>query len=189
MNSIPIGYNFYEVNNMEKIKKDVNWITRLGLLLACLIVVQVIPFPAPFKQFITGPLVNMILLIAAISTGLFGGMIIAVLSPILVLVLGTHSALGFLLPVVPFIMLGNITYVFFFYLLRGKNKQFIPQFFGLIFGSFVKFLILFVAVTYIVKVPAPIAKAMGIVQLYTAIGGGILAILISKTLESNKAWN
>lgn len=173
---------------MEKTKKDVNWITRLGLLLACLIVVQVLPFPAPFKQFITGPLVNMILLIATISTGLLGGIIIAILSPILVLILGTHSALGFLLPVVPFIMLGNIAYVFFFSLLRGKQKQLTPQFIGIILGSVVKFLILFVAVTYVVKVPAPITKAMGIVQLYTALGGGILAILIGNILESNKAW-
>lgn len=173
---------------IEKTKKDVNWLTRTGLLLACLIVVQWLPFPAPFKQFVTGPLVNMILLLAVISTGFLGGIILAILSPIFVLILGTHSALGFLLPVVPFIMLGNIAYVFFFSILRGKQKLFFPQLIGLILGSMIKFFVLFIAVTYIVKVPAPIGKAMGITQLYTALGGGILAILIGNILESNKAW-
>jgi len=173
---------------VNKGKKNVAWLTRTGLLLSCLIVVQLLPFPAPLKQFITGPLVNMVLLIAVISTDFLSGIIIAILSPVLALLMGTHSALGTLLPVVPFIMLGNIVYVTFFHVFRGKNKQLFSQSIGLVLGSVVKFLILLIAVTYLVKVPSPIAKAMGVVQLYTALGGGILAILIGKILETNQAW-
>jgi hypothetical protein len=174
---------------VNKGKKNVAWLTRTGLLLSCLIVVQLLPFPAPLKQFITGPLVNLVLLIAVISTGFLGGIIIAILSPILALVLGTHSALGFLLPVVPFIMLGNVAYVYFFQLLSGKKHIIISQFIGLIIGSVIKFLILFIAVTFIVtKLPPLLKSAMGVVQLYTALGGGILAILIGKILETNQAW-
>lgn len=169
-------------------KKNVVWLTRTGLLLSCLIVVQLLPFPSPLKQFITGPLVNMVLLIAVISTDFLSGTIIAIVSPILALLMGTHSALGVLLPVVPFIMLGNVVYVTFFHVFRGKNKQLFSQSIGLVLGSVVKFLILYSAVTYLVKVPTPIAQAMGVVQLYTALGGGILAILIGKILETNQAW-
>ena len=55
-------------------------LTRTALLLALCVVVQ------QFKtvsQFITGPLVNLILLLAALAVGLGSGLCIAVLSPIL----------------------------------------------------------------------------------------------------------
>jgi hypothetical protein len=174
---------------VAKGQKNVVWITRTGLLLACLIVVQILPFPAPLKQFITGPLVNMVLLIAVLSTDLLGGIIMAILSPVLAFFIGTHSALGYLLPVVPFIMLGNIAYVYFFHLFNGKKKVTLLQFAGLIVGSVIKFLILFIAVTFIItKLPILLKTAMGVVQLYTALGGGILAILVGKILESNHSW-
>lgn len=172
----------------KKSNKNVGWITRLGLLLACLIVVQLLPFPAPLKQFITGPLVNMVLLIAVISTDFLGGVIVAIISPVMALFLA-HANLGLLLPIVPFIMLGNIAYVYFYFLLRGTKKVLLSQIIGLILGSLIKFLILFTAVNYIlVKLPQPLITAMGVTQLYTALGGGVLAIMIGKILESSKTW-
>lgn len=168
---------------IEKTKKDVAWITRSGLLLACLIVVQLLPFPAPFKQFITGPLVNMVLLIASMSIGLVGGIILSILSPVLAQILQTHSILGPLFFVIPFIMLGNMVYVIFFHWFRGKKDNVILESIGLLLGSVLKFFILYAAVTIIIKnLPLPLKTAMGITQLYTAIGGGILAMIIGHML-------
>jgi hypothetical protein len=168
---------------IEKTKKDVAWITRSGLLLACLIVVQLIPFPAPFKQLITGPLVNMVLLIAAMSIGLLGGIVLAILSPVLAQILQTHSILGPLFFVIPFIMLGNMVYVLFFHWFRGKKDNIVLVSIGLILGSVLKFFVLYLAVTIIIKnLPLPLKTAMGITQLYTALGGGVLAITIGHLL-------
>ena len=173
---------------IENTKKDVAWITRTGLLLACLIVVQLLPFPAPFKQYITGPLVNMVLLIAVLSTGLLGGIILAMLSPVLAQILQTHSLLGPLFFVIPFIMLGNVIYVLFFHWFRGKETNYFLQSIGLIIGSVLKFLILYFAVNFIIKgLPVLLKVAMGITQLYTALGGGILALIIGHFLGLTKS--
>lgn len=167
----------------EKIKKDVAWITRTGLLLACLIVVQLLPFPAPFRQFITGPLVNMVLLLASLATGILGGIILAILSPVLAQILQTHSILGPLFFVIPFIMFGNVVYVLFFNWFTEKKINIVSRTSGLIIGSLLKFLILYSAVTFIItKLPLALKMAMGVTQLYTAIGGGILAIILGHFL-------
>ena len=64
-----------------------------------------------------------------------------------------------------------------FSLLKGKNKIL-----GIIIASFVKYLILFTAVSYIVDVPDKIAKVMSLPQLFTALSGGAIAILAYKAL-------
>ena len=53
---------------------------------------------------------------------------------------------------------------------------------GIIIASFVKYLILFTAVSYIVDVPDKIAKVMSFPQIITALSGGIIAMLVYKAL-------
>jgi len=64
-----------------------------------------------------------------------------------------------------------------FSLLKGKNKIL-----GIIIASLVKYLILFTAVSDIVDVPDKIAKVMSLPQLFTALSGGVIAILTYKAL-------
>jgi len=54
---------------------------------------------------------------------------------------------------------------------------------GIIIASFVKYLILFTAVSYIVDVPDKIAKVMSLPQLITTLSGGVIAMLVYKALR------
>ena len=53
---------------------------------------------------------------------------------------------------------------------------------GIIIASFVKYLILFTAESYIVDVPDKIAQVMSLPQLFTALSGGVIALLAYKAL-------
>jgi len=146
-------------------------ITRTGILLAVALVVQMGGFPQP----ITGPLINTVLYLAALLVGSWGGIIIGVCTPVIAFMRGILPApLG---PMIPFIALGNGVLVIVFSLLKGKNKIF-----GIIIASLAKYLILFTAVSYIVDVPDKIAQIMSLPQLFTALSGGVIAMLAYKAL-------
>ncbi len=57
-------------------------------------------------------------------------------------------------------------------------------------GAVAKFLILAGAVSFLVEVPPALARMMTFPQLYTALAGGFLAVLLQKTpaeiLQANK---
>ncbi|OQY40686.1 ECF transporter S component [Candidatus Atribacteria bacterium 4572_76] len=146
-------------------------ITRTGILLAVALVVQMGGFPQP----ITGPLINTVLYLAALLVGSWGGIIIGVCTPVIAFMRGILPApLG---PMIPFIALGNGVLVIVFSLLKGKNKIF-----GIIIASLAKYLILFTAVSFIVDVPDKIAQIMSLPQLFTALSGGVIAMLAYKAL-------
>jgi len=175
---------------VNQTRRSISWITRTAVLLALLIVIQIFPFPQPFRQFITGPLVNMILLIAAISTGLIGSITLALISPWMAWLVQTHAAFGNLLPVIPYIMIGNAVYVCLFLLFRLKKKNVWFDSIGILLGSGAKFIVLYTAVTYIIikyaSIPPMIAKAMSFPQLITALAGGVLALLLEQILKPTK---
>lgn len=164
-------------------RKNIFWITRTAVLLALIIVVQFLHLQQP----VTGPLINMIILIAGISTGFIGGISIAFLSPWTAYITQTHAAFGSILPVVPFIMIGNAVYVCVFLLFRIKKKNLITDSIGIILGSIIKFLILYSAVTYIlVNLKKPIILLMSFPQLITALIGGVLALILEQILKPSK---
>ena len=76
-------------------------LTRTAVLLALALVFQ-IGF-TQFAQPAVGPLVNMTLLVAAVVVGSIPAIIIGCLTPLMAFLLGIMP----LLPLVPFIMLGN----------------------------------------------------------------------------------
>ena len=150
----------------------IKFITRTGILLAVALVVQMGGFPQP----ITGPLINTVLYLSALLVGSWSGIIIGICTPVIAFMRGILPApLG---PMIPFIALGNGVLVVVFSLLKGKNKIL-----GIITASLVKYLILFTAVSYIVDVPDKIAKVMSLPQLFTALSGGVIAILVYKALQ------
>lgn len=147
-------------------------LTRAALLLALTLVVQMMGFP----QMVTGPLVNFFLFISVIFVGIGGGAAIGVLTPWIALSRGILPAP--LAPMVPFIILGNFSLVVLFGLLRRFNK-----YLAMIVAAVVKFFILASGVRFFVQVPAPVAKAMQVPQLITAIAGGIFALIIAELLK------
>ena len=145
----------------------IRWISRTAILLAIALVFQMGGFP----QFITGPLVNTVLYLAAIIVGWQGGILIGILTPVIAAIRGILPPP--LTPIIPFIALGNAILVILFFWLESKNKIA-----GIIIASSVKFLLLVSAVKLLVQVPPAIARMMSFPQLITALAGGFIALLI-----------
>lgn len=71
------------------------------------------------NQFISGPIVNALLIIVTVILGLRSGIILSFVPSLMALVGGLLPAL--FMPFVPFIMLSNIIFVVIVHLLRLKN--------------------------------------------------------------------
>jgi len=136
-------------------------------LLAIALVFQMGGFP----QFITGPLVNTVLYLAAMIVGWQGGLIIGIFTPVIAAMRGILPPP--LAPLIPFIALGNAILVILFFLLKSKNKIA-----GIIIASVTKFLVLVSAVNLLVQVPPAIAQMMSFPQLVSALVGGFIALLV-----------
>ena len=78
---------------------------------------------------------------------------------------------------IPFIALGNGVLVVVFSLLKGKNKIL-----RIILASLEKYAIFATTVKFIVDVPVKIVQIMSFPQLFTALSGGVIAILSYKAL-------
>ncbi|MCX7843227.1 MAG: ECF transporter S component [Clostridia bacterium] len=164
----------------------VRFITRTAILLALVVSVQMIGrmLPPGVSNFIVGPLVNACLIVAAAFAGLWGGVLIAVLSPFTSLINNHAPIATVLLSFAPVIALGNAVLVVLFYLLKNKN-----QILGVAAGAITKFAVLFVGINIflgVVTVKPQLAKTLGVLfgvaQLWTALLGGAVALLIIKAL-------
>lgn len=147
---------------------NIRWLSRTAILLAIALVFQMGGFP----QFITGPLINAVLYLAAMIVGWQGGMLIGILTPVIASIRGILPPP--LTPLIPFIALGNSILVILFFWLQSKNKIA-----GIIIASCVKFLLLVGAVKLVVQVPPPIAQMMSLPQLITALAGGAIALVLA----------
>ena len=169
------SYSVQQESDIRRIR--LRWITRTALLLAITLALQMLGLPQPF----TGPAINAMLLISGILVGATGGILIGLLTPWIAFVRGILAApLG---PMIPFIMLGNAVLVAAFCVFRrlwGNGlRGSVP---GLLIGSILKYLILASAVSFAVKVPPAVAKAMQVPQLITALTGGIVVLIIEKAV-------
>ncbi len=174
--------------------KTIQFITRTAILLALTLVFQslrvIIPIPKPVDQFIVGSLVNLCLMVAAVVVGIKGGLIIAVLAPVVAFLQ------GFLPPfvvMIPIIALGNAVIVFVFASYYEKNRIV-----AWIAGSILKFLALYILV---VKLALPffiapqlqepkLSAISGTLslnfswpQLVTALIGGAVALVVLPLLQ------
>jgi hypothetical protein len=95
------------------------FVTRTAILLALCLVVQQFK---TLSQFITGPLVNVILIIAALAVGLWSGLIIAVLSPVIAFFIAPSPVMKLVPQLMIMIMLGNSLIVLLAWLFREKSS-------------------------------------------------------------------
>lgn len=156
-------------------------LTRLVLLTAITMSFELIGLPQP----VTGPLVNLMLILTTLVTNVYGGIALGTITPLIALLRGQLPAL--LAPFVPFIIVGNILLVLFFALLyRGSNRpawQNWKGWLGIIFAATAKFLWLFVSARFLLQalvaksLPEKIIGLMTFPQLATALLGGGLALL------------
>jgi hypothetical protein len=120
------------------------------------------------RQEITGPLVNAMLLLAVGAVGIPSAMALGALPSIIAAGRGTHPLP--LLPMVPFIVLGNAAFVGVFGMIRSRNYALASG-----VASVAKLAVLSLTATYVVHLPGPLAAMMGLPQLYTALAGAVIA--------------
>ena len=147
-------------------------ITRTAILLALTIAVQQMKV-----QWLTGPAINAILILATGYTGILTGIIIGIFSPVMAFLQGIMP----LAIAVPVIMVGNALLCLGFYWARKVNNLV-----GITVGAIVKFSFLSLAVNFIIQVPPKVAQALSFPQLITALIGGVIAVMILKYLPENE---
>ena len=162
-------------------KRDTIFITRTAILLALALVFQ-LGFRL-FAQPVVGPMVNFVLLFSAIYVSTSSGVIIGALTPLIAFMAGIMP----LFPVVPFIMVGNALFVMVFNYTR-KRIPLYGDFVGVVTAALVKFSFLALSIRYLVTffvaaVPPPLVAAFTLPQLYTAIIGGILAVVVAEAVK------
>ena len=177
--------------------KQTRWLTRTALLLALALLFQslravipkiMVPGFGELDQYIIGSLVNTVLILAAITTGITGGIAVSILTPLVALMQGEIA-----FPVMtPFVALGNMALVIFVALLYNINK--IASF---VTGTIAKFITLYLTINFIVipiitpDLPAEKAGVVrtmlsfkfGYPQLVTAAIGSMIAFGLIPVLE------
>lgn len=151
----------------------VRYITRTGVLLAIALAVQFIKLPQP----VTGPVVNAILLLAAIYVGVSGGIIIGLFTPVAAFMVGILPPP--MAPLIPVIMAANMVLVVVFNWAGRYNK-----YFGALVAAAAKFLTFYLSLNYVlvflgIILPPALVAAFGLPQLLTAMIGGFAAALIA----------
>jgi len=139
-------------------------------------------------QWLTGPLVNAILILVLFLVGIRSALVLCLIPSLMALSGGLLPAV--LAPVVPFIMISNTIFVLTIDWLYSNNKDDKKGYwYGLFFGSALKFAFLYLSVSYIGRLllkqelTVKVAEMMSWPQFATAIAGGVIAWVILKWLK------
>ncbi len=139
-------------------------------------------------QWITGSIVNAILIIALFLVGIRSALVICLLPSLMALSGGLLPAI--LAPVVPFIMLGNVILVLSIDWVYNNFKDTVQGYWlGVIVGAGLKFIFLFVSVDFVSRLlikqelAVKVAQMMSWPQLATAVVGGMIAWALLKWLK------
>ena len=173
-------------------QKKTLFISRLSLLIALTLVIQIGGLPQP----ITGPLINAMLFITVTLFGYLSGIILGCVTPLVAIVRGQLPPL--LAPMVPFIAISNglLVLVYFFiennlkFSKKRKQNPFkrIELYLAIILASVSKFVFLSISIKVILplilahSIPNKLAILMTTPQLITALIGGGIALTIYEIL-------
>jgi len=172
--------------------KSILWITRTAVFIALLIVSQVATAPLG-NQLITGPIVNFILIISVMTCGLASGLSVAAISPVAAkLFLGIGPPFWSL---IPFMILGNMVLVTLWHFIgnRKLGRRYAAHIAALAVAATAKFLVLYLGIVKIAvpvlllgipeKQAAGISATFSVTQLFTALIGGVFAVVVLPTLK------
>jgi len=165
--------------------------SRLVFLVALTIILEMVGLPQPA----TGPLVNMMLIITTLVVNPLGGVALGIVTPLVAVLRGQLPPL--LIPMAPFIMIGNALFVLLFASLGGmisapaeKEPLFsLWAWIGLVVSAAVKTTWLYVVVRMVLPhligkpVPTLLLALMSLPQFVTAIIGGSFAFLIFNIIK------
>ena len=173
--------------NMEKTAQ----IPFTGALTALLVVLQAATAPMG-NTLVTGTLVNALLIVTVRSCGLWPGVFVSVLSPVMAKLVG----IGPLWSLIPFIALGNTTLVLVWHFpgkaLLGRKK--LAAAISLTAGALAKAAVLYLGIVKLavpmLELPQPqaavISGMFSLPQLITALLGGIVALPICALLKKRR---
>ncbi|MDH6364687.1 hypothetical protein M2139_001737 [Enterococcus sp. PF1-24] len=168
------------------------WITQTALMLALLVATQAVTSGFG-NTFITGSLVNLILIVSVCISGLTSGLTVALLSPIFAFFFGIGPQMW---QIIICIALGNASLSLVWYLIAGKTKEnnVVNTVIAAIVAAVVKFGVLYLSIVkfmipvVLTKLPAPQAAKMSAMfstpQLITALIGGALAVVVLPIVKS-----
>lgn len=159
---------------------------EMAWLLGLVSVATFLPFVLHL-QLLTGPIINAILIVTLIVVGIRSALVVALIPSMMALAGGLLPLV--LAPTIPFIMLSNVLMLLCVDWLY--NRSFDVKGFGLgvIIGSSVKSIFLFVLASFVIRlIGNPIAtqmvpKLFGILQLATALAGGLIAFVFLKFIK------
>jgi uncharacterized membrane protein YeaQ/YmgE (transglycosylase-associated protein family) len=160
-------------------------ITTTAVLLAICIVSQ---FFKNTSVYITGPIINACLIIAALGAGMACGIILSVITPVTSFLITGSPIMSAIPAIIPCVMIGNIILVVAVSLIAKKIKGNAGLIAGMAAGSIVKALFMGVVIA-LVLIPSLLPEAMvpkmavfqttfSVTQLITAVIGSVLAFII-----------
>ena len=117
-------------------------LVQTGILLALCLVFQLLK---GISVYITGPMVNAILILASLSCGWYSGVLIAVVAPLTAMLIGATPIVNAVPAMLPVIMIGNALIAVSAWLFRNRM---LPL--GLAIGSCLKAGFLWLSVWYVV---------------------------------------
>ncbi len=165
-------------------KVNIQSITRFLFLAG---IASILPFFIHL-QWLTGPIVNAILILVLFLVGIRSAMVVALVPSLMALAGGLLPAV--LAPAVPFIMIGNAIYILCIDRIYEASKSLNHGYWvGVIIGSGIKFIFLFFSVNLISKLlikqelAVKVAQMMSWPQFATAVMGGMIAWIILKWLK------
>ena len=139
-------------------------------------------------QWITGPVINAILILVLFLGGLRSAIVVSLVPSLMALSGGLLPVV--LAPILPFIMLSNIIYIiaiqYFYHSIKKEQMSFLI---AIIIASSLKFLFLFSTTSIMTNLVAKqalvgkIAAMMSWPQFFTALTGGLIAFLVLKWLK------
>lgn len=171
------------------ISPKVRWIAATGVFLALLLTLQA--FTSFGGQLVTGSCVNLVLAASVFGGGYWCAFAVALLSPFCAFLLGVGPKL---LPLIPFISLGNIAYISVLFTM-GRRDKFFERCGAAGFASVLKFVVLWSTIVRMVLptlgLPEPqmnvIAFTFSWPQIMTALIGGCLAgVLYPRLVQLQK---
>ena len=175
-------------------RKKILWITETAIMLALLVTLQALT--KPMGQLVTGSCVNAVLAITVLVAGLYSGLTVALISPVLAYLLGIAPQVL----TVPAIVVGHCVYVVLLYFLAGKDsKKIVRQVIAWAVAAVAKFAALYAIVVWLIcgvfskgllesgAMKPPMLKMLPATfswpQLFTALIGGAVALLIVPVLR------
>jgi uncharacterized membrane protein len=166
-----VSTNIGRSDNMKIRLQDV---VRTGILAALAVALQATTLPQP----VTGPGINAVLFVASLYVGPLAGACVGIITPWVALLMGINK----LAAAVPVIMLGNVTLA----LVAGYAAKF-NKYVAMALAAVLKFAVMTLGIKYLMStgtnIPAAAYTSLTITQLFTAMGGAVVAAIVLAALS------